>query len=62
MKNRIRYIIAFIGWCLRKLLGGTIDNIQLKHEWFYNQLRREPFLTMVLWFFATAVSSFLVGK
>jgi hypothetical protein len=61
MKNRIHYIIAFIGWCSRKLLGNTIDNIQDKHERFYRQLQREPFLTMVFWFFASIILSLLIG-
>lgn len=61
MKNHIRYTIAFIGWCIRKLFGSTIDNINSKHEWFYRQLQRDTFLTTMLWFFATLLACAAFG-
>lgn len=57
MMNYLRYVKAFTGWCLRKLFGSTITNVNSKHQWFYGQLQRYPFLTMVGWFFVTLFTS-----
>lgn len=57
----IFYTFAFLGWCIRKLFGSTIDNIKSKHDWFYRQLQRDTFLTMVLWFFSTVLLSAFFG-
>ena len=61
MMNYLRYAKAFIGWCLRKLFGSTIKNVNIKHQWFYRQLQRDPFLTMVGWFFSTLFASAIFG-